>query len=374
MEKLDIIDSEKRLIALCENLKRCDWVALDTEFIREKTYFSKLCLVQVASANTVACIDALALRSLAPLIDVLRETRSTKVFHAAYQDLEIFFQLCGTIPRPIFDTQIAASLLGHGDQIGYAALVDKVLGTTLEKAHTRTNWSLRPLAQRQLRYAADDVRYLGQLYLEFLNKLVDKNRLDWLYEETEKLFNERVFNVSLDDIWKRVRGLNNLSSRQLAVLQALAAWREVRAARKNRPRRWILSDIVLVNLARRSPEDLASLAKTPGVSRKLYKRHGESLTDTIRMALRTPPDCWPVRHKHQPPSRNQEALTELMVTLVSQHASKLNISPNMLASRGQLLRLSRGMDDALLTKGWRSDIIGKPLQDLISEWKDKKIY
>lgn len=371
MDNIDFIDSEKRLMALCEQLDKCDWLALDTEFIREKTYYPKLCLVQVASPNTVACIDAIAMQSLSPLIDILYKGNTTKVFHAAYQDLEILFRLCGAIPRPIFDTQIAASLLGFGDQVGYATLVDQALDTTLDKAHTRTNWSLRPLNQRQLRYAADDVRYLVQLFLEFSSRLTEMNRLEWLYEETEQLFSERVFEVSLDDAWKRVKGANKLSPRQLAVLQALAAWREVRAMKANRPRRWILSDVTLLNLARRCPEDLAALAKIQGVSRKFCKHYGESLVDAIRTALCTPRDDWPVPHKRRSPSRNQMALTELMIAVVRQHASKLNISPNLLASRTQLLKLSMGREDTSLTKGWRSEIIGRPLRELIRRWNVK---
>lgn len=371
MGSIDFIDSEKRLVALCEELNKCDWFALDTEFIREKTYYPKLCLVQIATPNIIACVDAIALQSLSPLLDILYRSSSTKVFHAAYQDLEIFFRLCGKIPRPIFDTQIAASLLGYGDQIGYATLVNRSFGTTLDKAHTRTDWSLRPLDQRQLRYAADDVRYLRRLYLAFLNSLIEMNRLDWVYEDTEYLFNEKVFKVSFDDAWKRVRGSNKLRPQQLAVLRALAAWRENRAMKTNRPRRWILSDGSLISLARHAPEDLTSLNAIQGMPRKLFKRHGDSIVNEIRTALRTPQELWPVSHSRRTPSSKQEELAELMMTMVRQKASDLNISPTVLASRTQLLKLATDIQKISVIKGWRAKIIAKPLQKLIEGWKVK---
>jgi ribonuclease D len=367
MASLDLIDSEKSLVALCDELNKCNWFALDTEFVREKTYYPKLCLIQVATPDVIACIDALALKSLSPLINILYGSGTTKVFHAAYQDLEILFYLCGRIPRPIFDTQLAASLLGYGDQIGYASLVKETLGTTLDKAHTRTDWSIRPLNPLQLRYAADDVRYLRQLYLDFSSRLIELNRLQWLYEDTEHLFNENVFKGSLDDAWKRVRGANRLTPKQLSVLHALAAWREHRAMKSNRPRRWILSDVTLLNLARHAPADLASLATIQGMPQKFCKRHGDSLVDAIRVASNTPRDCWPVAYSRRASSSKQEALAEQMMAVVRQQAEDLNISPNTLAGRTQLLKLAMGERDLSAMKGWRFEIIGKPLQELMDK-------
>lgn len=367
MHFIPLINSEKALLALCDELIQCDWVVIDTEFIREKTYFSRPCLIQVATPQSIACIDPLELNSLAPLIEIFNKTTITKVFHSAYQDLELLYQLTGTLPEPVFDTQVAARMLGYADQIGYGNLVQQRLGVTLDKSHTRTDWSIRPLSDAQLSYAADDVRYLCQLYTQLSHALSEKGHLDWVKEDCERLYQESNFKAGIDDAWLRVRGAGRLKSRQLAVLSALAAWREQQAMAKNLPRRWLLSDPMLLTLARNPPKNLAALAKIQGISAKLIRQHGEQLIDTIDRGLKTPQQQWPPSKLQHPPGPEQEIQADLLMVLVRHYALKQNLNPSILTTRNQLVKLIMGESGIPIMQGWRADFIGERLQTVLKE-------
>ncbi|MFW2134544.1 ribonuclease D, partial [Ectothiorhodospira haloalkaliphila] len=257
METVPFIDQPEALKAFCERLKGVDWFALDTEFIREKTYYPQLCLIQVATPEEVACIDPLNLEDLSPLTHLLFDPNITKVLHAASQDLEIFFHQQGRVPGPIFDTQVAASLLGHGDQVGYGKLIQLVLGVELEKGQSRTDWAQRPLETIQLRYAADDVHYLARAYPLMRQALEDNGRLAWLEDDFQRMQDPRTYQPDPETIWRRLKGINTLRGEQaLAVARNLARWREQEAMRLDRPRRWLLQDEVILDLARRKPRDL----------------------------------------------------------------------------------------------------------------------
>src|SRR3569833_1048425 len=268
------IDDTRALAALCTRLRGTEWIALDTEFVREKTLYPILCLIQIASADTLACIDPLALPDLDPLLDVLNDPAITKVMHAARQDMEIFNHLRGELPRPVFDTQLAAPLLGLQEQIGYAALVDNILNVKLDKAHIRADWSQRPLSPAQLEYAADDVRYLAVLYPRLRDTLAAKARLQWLAGDFAELSNPRLYACPPADAWLRIKGTPRLRTRQLAVAQALAAWREETAQRQNRPRSWILRDENLLDLARLQPLGIGELAQVRGLHEQAVARRG----------------------------------------------------------------------------------------------------
>jgi ribonuclease D len=223
------VDTPQALTQLCQDLRSAKVIAVDTEFIREKTYYAKLCLIQVASDAVIACIDPLALNNLDELLEILYSTDKLKLFHAAWQDLEIFYDQWGRIPGPIFDTQIAAALLGFSDQIGYANLVEQLLHTELDKSAVRTDWAQRPLSAQQLAYAADDVHYLLKLYPLILQRLTDLGRNDWLEEDFMALTDPATYAKSTATAWQRISGHGRLKPRQLAVLQVL------RAGGSNRP-------------------------------------------------------------------------------------------------------------------------------------------
>ncbi len=360
------VDAPEALSALCARLKPSEWLALDTEFIREKSYYPRLCLIQVATDEVVACIDPLRLDDLSPLLEILFDESVTKVLHAAYQDLEIFYHLAGKVPRPIFDTQIAASLLGYGDQVGYAKLVQAMLGVTLDKSHTRTDWAQRPLEEAQLRYAADDVRYLRELYRQQYETLDAKGRLGWLAEDFQGLSDTASYEVVPTRAWQRIRGLHTLKGRQLAVLRALAAWREAQAMRSDKPRKWILSDDVLVELARRMPTDEERLAKIRGLDTGAIRRHGDKWLEIIETASQEPAAEWPTLPPRVKLDPEQDAAVDALMALLRLEAREHEISPSMIATRKDLEQLIGGEQDMALLHGWRAQLAGHRLQEFLA--------
>jgi len=283
-KNLVFIDSDLDLTQHCEQLKGCSWLAVDTEFERVSTYYPELCLVQVGTGKTTAVIDPLAINHLEPLYDVLYDPSITKVFHAARQDLEIFFHIKGELPYPLFDTQIAVALLGYDKQLSYANLVNEILGVTLAKTQTRTNWKRRPLSYNQLEYAADDVIYLGQVYEFLLSRLNEAGKLSLLEEECKSLANPEIYQPDPNTMWQKIREAKRLEGKLLNVLQQLAAWREITARAENQPRKWILQDHTLVEMARSLPASPDDLSRINGVNERLLKRHGTALLEIIGTA------------------------------------------------------------------------------------------
>jgi len=359
------IDTENALAELCNKLRGQPVLALDTEFLREKTYYAQLCLLQVAADGVVACVDPLAV-DLAPLLDIIYDPAVIKVMHSARQDMEIFFDLRTDVPRPLFDTQIAATLMGFGEQVGYANLVQQMLGVTLDKAATRTDWSQRPLDAEQINYAADDVRYLFTVYHQQMDVLASKGRLEWLQADFDEMSDRSTYAPAPEDLWKRVRGAQKLSSPQLAVLRGLAVWREERAQASNRPRRWMLKDEVMVDCARRSPDRLGDLAKIRGIEERLLSRHGENLLKVIAEAKATDSTSWPTTSKSQRLVADQEAVVDLLMAVLRLRGNQHDVSPALLASRKQLETLVTGDTDSAVLHGWRAELVGHDLQAVLA--------
>ncbi len=359
------IDTPEQLTALCEQLRHHDWLTLDTEFLREKTYRPRLCLLQVANPEVIACIDPLALDDLSPLLEVLYDTGITKVLHAAHQDLEIFFEMRGNLPTPVFDTQIAATLLGHGDQIGYGNLVKAELGIELDKAHARTDWCHRPLDDAQLHYAADDVRHLREIYLRQRQQLAELGRAQWLQADFDSLVDPARYSNPPATAWLRVKGTNRLRGVQLAVLQSLAAWREQQAQQSNRPRRWIIKDEVLLDLAKQMPTDEARLRRIRGLEDGSVQRHGAGLLKLIGEAKQLPKEEWPTLKEGQRLVPQQEPLVDLLMALLRERCRQQSITPSAVAGRRELEQLVLGVSDIPLLHGWRAAIAGQALQSLL---------
>ena len=364
-EKPLFIDTENALAELCDKLRGQPVLALDTEFLREKTYYAQLCLLQVAADGVVACVDPLAM-DLAPLLDIIYDPAVIKVMHSARQDMEIFFDLRADVPRPLFDTQIAATLMGFGEQVGYANLVQQMLGVTLDKAATRTDWSQRPLDDEQINYAADDVRYLFTVYHQQMDVLTSKGRLEWLQADFDEMSDRSTYAPAPEDLWKRVRGAQKLSSPQLAVLRGLAVWREERAQASNRPRRWMLKDEVMVDCARRSPDCLGDLTKIRGIEERLLSRHGENLLKVIAEAKATDSASWPTKSKNQRLVADQEAVVDLLMAVLRLRGNQHDVSPALLASRKQLETLVTGDADGAVLHGWRAELVGHDLQAVLA--------
>lgn len=360
------VETQQQLMNLCERIRGSHWLALDTEFMREKTYYPKFCLLQLCNGDIAASIDPLALDDLGPLLEIIYDSSVLKVWHSARQDLEIFHHLWQKLPAPLFDTQLAATLIGLGDQVGYGNLVGSVLGHNLDKGHTRTDWSFRPLEQSQLRYALDDVIYLGELYLNLDRRLRELQRDQWLEEDFAALADSSTYISVPEEAWQRIKGRQKLKGVQLAVLQSLAAWRETRAMQADRPRRWILKDEVMVELARRQPRNSDGLERIRGLEASTLKRHGNELLELMGAAARLPRSRWP-RENNLPHrlSPNQDAQVDLLMCSLRLLAEIHRITPTAICNRRELEAMVGGVRDVDLLHGWRRALAGETMLQVL---------
>jgi ribonuclease D len=363
---IQYIDSAPELARFCGQLATAGWFTLDTEFLREKTYYPRLCLLQIATPDSIACIDPLALDNLDPILDLIFDAGITKVMHSARQDMEIFYHLRGAAPVNVFDTQIAALLLGYPDQIGYGSLVSEVLDVNLEKLHTRADWSLRPLTADQIDYAADDVIYLVDVYRNLHARLVERGRLAWLDEDFARLSSDALYSNPPADAWLRVKGGNRLKGAALAVLQALAGWRESLAQQRDRPRGWILRDDALIEIARHRPASVEELGRIRGLQEAFIRHNGEQLIKLIATAGRQPPTPFPDTGLRLSLAPEQDALVDVMSAVVRISGIEHALNPAVLATRKQLERLVSGDADVDVMHGWRRKLVGERLQALLN--------
>ncbi len=358
-----VIRDASELVALCKNLAQCPWVGVDTEFVRERTYYSQLCLIQVASADTVACIDPLALEDLTPLMDLLYDPSIIKVMHAARQDLELFYDRQGELPTALFDTQVAATFVGYGDQVGYGPLVKALCDVELAKAHTRTNWCRRPLSSAQVQYAEDDVRYLGELYMQLRAALDGAGRRGWFEEEMAALTARALYQNNPAEAYRRLKRGRDLPADAQQVLRALAAWREQRAQTDNRPRSWVLSDAALVELAAKSPQTVAELNAALSEQAAVSAPLASELLEAIRGGTSAAPVALWERSVRL--SGEQKALCGKLMDHVRRRADELDLAPSILATRTDVESLVRGGTSAGCLRGWRRSVIGDELRNMI---------
>jgi len=362
----EVIDTEAGLAELCDRLRGQPVLALDTEFLREKTYRAQLCLLQVAAEGVIACVDPLAIDNLDPLLDIIYDPDVIKVMHSARQDMEIFFDLRGDLPKPLFDSQIAATLLGYGEQVGYANLVKGMLGVELDKMHTRTDWTQRPLDEAQIEYAADDVRYLFKMYPQQVETLKAKDRLGWLQEDFDELTNINTYSPPEETLWKRVKGRQKLKGVQLAILRDLAIWREDQAKKINRPRRWILKDDVMVDISRFAPQDNAGLEKIRGLEARTVQNHGAALLAAIQQGKSSAKESWPKKVEGRRLTQTQDALVDVLMAVLRARGAEHEVSPALLANRKELENLILGQTDSPVLHGWRAELAGHDLQAVLS--------
>ena len=366
MTPIQYIDTPGQLATLCEQIKKEPWLALDTEFLREKTYYPKFCLLQIATPEWVACIDPIALPQLESLFDAIYNPAIVKVFHSCRQDLEIFFQWTGKLPSPIFDTQVAAPLLGFQDNPGYAMLVSSLLSVNLNKAHTRADWSKRPLTEAELEYAADDVIYLCQIYQIMVQKLTALGRIDWLKNDFAELTNPALYKVDPETAWFKIKGKNKLTGKQLSIIQTLAQWREKIAQAEDRPKSWLLRDELLFDLAKLQPETVQELANVRGINERSVNRYGKELCQLITAAKNRPPIPLHEKDRSAKKSQQEEAILDILTALVRVRAEENALNPTILASRKDLEELlSNGDDECPLLHGWRYTMAGKELVGLL---------
>lgn len=360
------VTDDHQLTAALQLLAQGQYLALDTEFLRESTYYAKLCLVQLGNAHACVVVDVLALRSLKPLLEFILDRRRIKVLHAARQDLEVLIQaqtpdmgLSPQVPGPLFDTQIAAGLLGLPGQIGYGDLLARRLNVNLSKGLARTDWSRRPLSNEQLQYAADDVRYLGPLYEQLQAELRQRDRYEWLEEETAALENPVLYRTLPEAAWQRLKGTAQLQPMQRAVLKQLATWRETRAIAADKPRGWILSDEALRNLSERLPDSLEELGQIRDLPAGVVRKHGDTLLQLIAAAQANADNEAPARDFR--PSTQQQAQVTKLMQLVRSTAERMAVSPELLATRRDAEQLVYFNQHDALLQGWRKQAIGEAL-------------
>jgi ribonuclease D len=363
---IQYINRPEQLADLCQLINQEPWIALDTEFLREKTYYPKFCLLQIAAPTWVACVDPLAIDDLKPLFDAIYNPNIIKVLHACRQDLEIFYQITGKVPGPIFDTQIAAPLLGFQENPGYAMLVSSFLNVNLNKAHTRTDWSIRPLSEDQIQYAADDVIYLCKIYRIMCEQLEKLGRSDWLESDFELLKDPELYQLSPENAWFKIRGKNKLTGRQLSIMQSLTEWRERTAQQENKPRSWLLQDDLLLELAKLQPVTVAELAKIRNITDRTVNRYGKVLCELVDVARQQLPK--PLNEKDRPAKRSQqqEAVLDVLSAVVRIRADQNSLNPIILATRKDIEDLLFGGEDCVLLHGWRFNMVGKELQGLLN--------
>lgn len=351
-----IVTTESHLNELTARLASADAIGLDTEFLRERTYRAELCLLQVADAAGALCVDPLALGDLTAVAATLQAAKPVKVMHASRQDIEVLLPFAGAV-QPVFDTQIAAALTGLPAQVGYGELVRRVLGRELSKAHTRTDWSRRPLSQEQIEYALDDVRYLLPLRESLLERLDRLGRLRWLDEELAALADARSFVVDPDQAWMRIKGLRELDPARARLARELGAWRERRAVERNRPRGWILDDAVLREIVERVPRTVEELADMPAMPAGVVRHCAEEIMACIVAAdVPRPPPPLPQRPRPDP---IKLALVKKLSALNQAIAAELGLSPEVLATRRDLERLANGRLEVPPLRGWRRAVVGE---------------
>ena len=351
------IDEFPSLEAFCDSIEPGSVLALDTEFVRERTYFPIFCLLQISVGNQIAFIDPIRLGSLEPLRRVLLNPGILKILHSGRQDLEVIHQAMGVLPTNLVDTQIAAALDGYPDQIGYGRLVLDLFSVQLNKEHTRTDWQQRPLSSEQLRYAADDVAYLSSAYDKLHEHLLDQGRLEWLIEDSNALLDPALYENLPQQAWRRLGGVHDTLEPMLNRLKEMTAWREETAQRLDLPRNWILKDEDIHSLARMTDHESISIPHIRGLDRREHDRLNHEAAKILESINVT--DSTPFKPHQSNPER--KALLKSLSHLVRNVAAEFNISPTVLASRRELEVLLDTPEASRITQGWRLDIIGKRL-------------
>ena len=364
-----LITDSATLANLCTRLSSADFVCVDTEFMRENTFWPELCLIQIADVNEAAAIDPMAPGlDMKPLLDLMVENEDVlKVFHAGGQDLEIIYNLTGKTPHPLFDTQIAAMALGQGEQIGYSNLVDAYLGIVVDKGARFTDWSRRPLDARQIEYAIGDVTHLAKIFPKMLDRLRKTGRGAWLDQEMERIGDPKNYANDPEEAWKRVR-IAGRKPEVLGRLKALARWRELEAQNKDLPRGRIVKDETLADLAGHAPRKQADLAKVRGLSATWAGNDiGARLMAALEAATPMSVEEMPARDDRKPGLGKDGALVaDLLKLLLKIRAKEIDVASRLLARSEDLEALAAGQREELsILEGWRFEQFGRDALDLV---------
>lgn len=361
------VNTQAKLNNFLAQAKSCDIVCLDTEFIREKTYYPQLCLIQAQTRGETFIIDPYEIDDIKALASLFEDENVVKVFHAADQDIELLYQETGSIPNPIFDTQIAASIVSGINQPGLANLLKNTLSIKIDKSEGFTDWTMRPLTDKQINYAAEDVAYLPKLYDYQISKLKELGRESWLKSEFESLTDISKLKNDPYERFIHLKSASHLTQRELCLAREVAAWREKVAMKKNVPRRWVLSDEQVCEICKRDPMYIEELFVIRGVRNLISIRDAREILHCLEKARKVNKDSWPVISGS---NTNEVSVTEtvyLMNALLRLRAKENGISPLVLASSELLTDLARGKHDGnKLLSGWRKEVVGDELLDILN--------
>lgn len=369
---MSIIIRENQLLELCAQIDASGRFAMDLEFIPERSYEPKLCLVQVATDSGPSIIDPIYLPKLEPLWQRVTDPSILVVLHAAEQDLDLVYSFCQRLPQNIIDTQIAAGFAGFGYPIGYGKLLSQLLGVHLAKTESYTDWTVRPLSEAQIDYALDDVRHLLPIHDQLMYKLSESNRLLWVQEECKRYSRVEQYESDRSQDFLKIKGASGLSRRGLAVLQELCKWRHDRAYQLDRPPRSILSDNVLLELARRPPKTTKDILRIRGTKPELMRNHGSSIIDAVEKGLSVPDSECPLWPAFKSPPRRDVLVTDVLFVALKILCHRFDLATELVATRSELEHLVRShrekrlpCRDIPLLSGWRKDIAGSALLELL---------
>ncbi|WP_181707802.1 ribonuclease D [Chthonobacter rhizosphaerae] len=357
---MTMITTTAALAAACAHLSQFDAITVDTEFLRETTFWPKLCLIQMASTEQAFVVDALAPDiDLTPFFDLMRNQAVVKVFHAARQDIEIVWHLGGFVPHPVFDTQVAAMVCGFGDSISYDQLVARITGAHIDKTHRFTDWSRRPLSKHQIDYAIADVTHLRDVYRFLKANLEEQDRADWVLEEMEVLTSETTYRSEPDDAWQRLK-MRVKKPRELVVLKEVAAWREREAQARDVPRSRVIKDETIFEIATHAPTEPAKLAELRTIPKGFERsRAGEEIVAAVRRALEVPKEQWPKVPKGRQSPEGTGAAVDLMKVLLKLVSENEGVASKIIATVDDLEEIAASdTADVGALKGWRRDLFG----------------
>ena len=363
----NILETEDSINNFVSKISSTNTIGLDTEFVRIRTYYPKLCLVQISSNSGTGCIDCLQRNNLNKVWQLIFNPNKLKIFHSARQDLEILFLIKGQIPENIFDTQIAAALLGYPPQVGIKQLLKDELNIEISKTETRSDWSKRPLDLKQIEYALEDVNHLLNLHNALKNKLKEKERYRWAMEDSSRILTNEKELFNPDSAWKRIPGIKNLKNKNQYLAVKLATWREKTAIQMDLPRQWLLSDKALIETAKKEPVSLTRLERIGIKNRHLKKSQLEQISKLVRQHKENIERVGKLKPKfnknykiHSDPN-----LLEKLSKIISVKAKELNIFPEVLAGKKDLLALNQKNSNSKLLTGWRKKAIGAELNELL---------
>ena len=356
-----VIADSTSLTKFCDRLIKSSYITVDTEFMRDQTYWPRLCLVQIADEHEAAAIDTLAKGiNITPLLNLLTNSRILKIFHAARQDLEIFYRLMGRLPSPIFDTQIAAMVCGFGDSAGYDTLVRKLTDETIDKSSRFTDWALRPLSQRQINYALGDVTHLRQVYIKLNEMLGQNNRHNWMDEELSILRDTKNYTFEPEDAWRRIK-YRTPKPRFLAILKEVAAWREIEAQNKDIPRNRIVRDESLIEISHHAPKTINDLSRARGLSlKKAEGSLGKALLNAVKVGLNVPSENLPEVKRDAPLPKGIGPITDLLKVLLKLKCEKHDVAQKLIATVNDMEQIAAFGQNANVPalQGWRQEVFG----------------